>query len=645
MKTWVKIIASLFVLSFFILPFSSIAGTDPAIIAPGERILNFKSDILVDSDGSMTVTETIKVVATNNRINHGIYRDFPTKYKDAHGNNYKVSFDIESVLQDGIIQDFHIDDESNGKRVYIGNSNVIIAPGVYTYELTYHTDRQLGFFSDHDELYWNVNGNGWEFNVENIEAHIRLPESVPKNNLEALAYTGPAGAKGIDYRSDIEDGGVNFYTTKPLGPLEGITVVISWPKGVVTEPTQMQRIKDFLKDNIPFILSLIIALGVLIYYLYVWNKAGRDPKGGSIIPQYESPRALSPAQIRYLSIMSFDDTIIVSSIINMAVKGYLKIEELIVNFRLTKIGSDETQLTSEEKILSKHFFSKSDIFDTTQENFTDLGAARAEIINNLMSNFKENYFVKNLKYLGKGLLLSLIGLIVLMSGHSHDVYIKTGFFILWLTTWSIGVYMIGKTALEKLSSQNKSGFVNTSIAFLIFLSSEVLVIYFLYTITSFAIFFYIILVMAINFIFLMLMPKRTVEGRKVQDEIEGFKWFLSVTEKDRMNFHNPPNKTPELFEKFLPYAIALGIENKWALQFEEVFNKFNGGSESTYNPSWYAGRSLSAGSLSSFASSLGSHMGGSISSSSNPPGSSSGFGGGGGGGSGGGGGGGGGGGW
>ncbi len=192
----------------------------------------------------------------------------------------------------------------------------------------------------------------------------------------------------------------------------------------------------------------------------------------------------------------------------------------------------------------------------------------------------------------------------------------------------------------------------TTIFALPFLLAEVAGIWFLISLSSASLVFLILALALLNIIFYKALKKFTNEGRKVMEELEGFKLYLTVVEKERLKFFNPPQETPALFEKYLPYAIALGVEKAWAEKFSEILR--NTGEEENYSPSWYDGhrwRDLSTGALAigAFAAGLSSSFSHTISSSSAVPGSRSGFGGGGGGGgggsSGGGGGGGGGGGW
>jgi hypothetical protein len=187
-----------------------------------EEILDYHSDIRVRQDASLLVTETILVRSAAVNINHGIYRDFPTRYKDPLGNPYVIHFEVVQVLRDGRLEKFQFKDESNGKRIYIGDENVILAPGDYTYALTYTADREIGFFADHDELYWNVTGTGWLFRIAHATATVTLPENIPLTSLRMDGYTGPQGARGKDFSSSTGTGHeINFACTHPLAAGRG----------------------------------------------------------------------------------------------------------------------------------------------------------------------------------------------------------------------------------------------------------------------------------------------------------------------------------------------------------------------------------------------------------------------------------------
>src|SRR3954470_19551992 len=214
-----------------------------------ERVLDFHSDIRVAADGALTVTEVIVVQAEGSQIRRGILRDFPTDYRDRRGARIVVPFEVLRVTRNGEPERYALERLDNGTRVRIGDANVLLRQGRHTYEIRYRTARQIGFFDDHDELYWNVNGNGWTFPFDSISAEVTLPTAVPAAQLKAEAYTGPVGAQGRSYQAFTQDGAAAFRSTQPFQPHEGMTIVLAFPKGVVARATALQRARWFLAAN------------------------------------------------------------------------------------------------------------------------------------------------------------------------------------------------------------------------------------------------------------------------------------------------------------------------------------------------------------------------------------------------------------
>jgi len=206
-----------------------------------ERILDYHSDIHLQADGTMLVQETIRVYATGNQIRHGIYRDFPTRYKDLLGNRYVVGFEVTEATRDGAPEEFRVEDRSNGKRIYLGDKNYLVPPGEHTYTISYATNRQLGFFKDHDELFWNVTGNGWGFIIERATAKVHLPDGIPDTQVDLSGFTGTPGSHESDFTASHEDGVFSFTANHRLAPQSGLTILLSWPKGFVAEPTPQQK--------------------------------------------------------------------------------------------------------------------------------------------------------------------------------------------------------------------------------------------------------------------------------------------------------------------------------------------------------------------------------------------------------------------
>jgi len=243
-----------------------------------ERIISYDSDITINKDGSMDVVEVIKVHSQGVKIKRGIFRDFPTKYEDKYGNNIVIKFEVIEILRDGRRESYHTESQSNGVRVYVGESNIFLTPGDYAYSIKYKTNRQLGFFEDFDELYWNVTGNGWDFVIEKASAVVHLPKGINRSEIKIDGFTGYYGSAGKEYEGEVlSSSKVELKTTKKLNSTEGFTILVQFPKGFVYEPTAGDKFGYFIQDNIPSVIGLLGVVILLIYYSLIWLKVGKDP--------------------------------------------------------------------------------------------------------------------------------------------------------------------------------------------------------------------------------------------------------------------------------------------------------------------------------------------------------------------------------
>ena len=215
-----------------------------------ERIVDFASDVSIDANGSLLVVETIVVQVEGQQIKRGIFRDFPTRYDNHRGITVVVPFEVLNVQRDGTAEQYKVEPMTNGMRVRIGNAQQMLPRGQHMYRISYRTGRQLGFFDQHDELYWNVTGNGWAFVIDRASARVRLPQPVPAEKLSAEAYTGPQGARDRNAKVSVAEGEFNFETTRRLAPNEGLTIVAMFPKGIVTAPSGLTKLRWTINDNI-----------------------------------------------------------------------------------------------------------------------------------------------------------------------------------------------------------------------------------------------------------------------------------------------------------------------------------------------------------------------------------------------------------
>ncbi len=167
-----------------------------------EKVNSFHSAIEISADGTLTVVETIDLNVEGREIKRGILRDFPTDYRDRLGRSVTVPFEPVSVKRDGASEPYSTSRQANGVSLRIGNPSVMLPLGRHVYEITYRTRWQLGFFDQHDELYWNVNGNGWTFPMDQVSADVFLPKPTVASELRAEAYTGRFGERGRDYAAE-----------------------------------------------------------------------------------------------------------------------------------------------------------------------------------------------------------------------------------------------------------------------------------------------------------------------------------------------------------------------------------------------------------------------------------------------------------
>ncbi|MDA0225670.1 MAG: DUF2207 domain-containing protein, partial [Proteobacteria bacterium] len=309
------------------------------VVQARERVADFHSAIEIAADGALTVTETIAVVAEGRQIRRGILRDFPTAYRDRLGHRVNVPFEVLAVERDGARETFALEKLSNGVRLRIGSADRLLARGLHTYRITYRTARQLGFFEKHDELYWNVNGNGWTFAFDAVRADVTLPVAVPRTALRAEAYTGPQGARGRHYTAQLRDGGAGFQTTRGLNPYEGLTLVFEFPKGIIAAPTWLQRARWFLAANRGVFAGVAGFLLLLAFYTWRWTLVGRDPREGPKFPRYEPPPRLGPAGARYVDRMGFDNTCFAVGLLGLGARGYLTVRQDGDTFEIERTGT------------------------------------------------------------------------------------------------------------------------------------------------------------------------------------------------------------------------------------------------------------------------------------------------------------------
>ena len=485
-----------------------------------EKITNFDVVIDINSDSSINVTEKIEY-NSGTLSKHGIYR-----YIDLSSFNNKILkiSDISIIDESGVPYNFVETNSWKKINLKIGKEDETFI-GEKTYIIKYKILESLGFFKDFDEIYWNATGNDWLFPIEKASVLVNIPSGAEL--LQTSSYCGKTGSneKCQNYNSN------QFLYNNTLLPGEGMTVAVGFTKGFVKETFS-------LISNIWSILSFIIPIIIFIITFLLWRKYGRDPKSNrTIIAEYDVPDNLTPIESISIIKERISNKNISAEIIFLAVRGYIKIEAIDKKFLFIKDRDYVIRKTKDIKIENKT--------DKELMGFLfDSGLGEVDEIK--ISDLKNN-FGKNIPALKRTLFVDIVSRGYFKNNPNSVVAIYLTVFVL------VGVFI---------------GFN------------------FLYIVNNFGLLFLVNIIFAdlIILFFGFLMPARTEKGLRTMEYLLGFKEYLSIAEKDRINFHNAPEKKPEIFEKFLPYAMVLGVEKKWAEEFKDVYIE---------NPKWYTDNNLS----------------------------------------------------
>lgn len=522
----------LFLLIFLIMILASVLNAFP--------ITNYYTRIQINKDASINITESITADFTGDP-HHGIFRDIPLSGKDKFGNNYKFRVGSFSVTDaQGNTIPFKQTKKYGGiVDLRIGDPDTEIETQ-QIYIISYKLTRAIHFFDKHDELYWNIVGNTWEVPIQKASCDVILPTSLKPSDIRTVAYTGYYGSTTSDALTSITSPNtINIKSTRQLNPGEALTVVVGWPKGVINQPSTMTDVIWFLQDNLFYFLPVIFAAGLFL----LWKKQGKDPDIGRVVTvQYSLPDKLNPAEVGTLIDEIVDMRDISASIVDLAVRKFLTIRETEKKGFLSSKKEYTLNLVRpyaeimKDSQLSK--FEKS-LIDAI---FNGLDFAHMEDL--------QNRFYIHIPKLKKQLYDSML---------SHKYFTHR--------------------PDETRSSYQSAGFVVAVLGFILLIG------------VSFVWGLSILLCGIMLIIAARLMPRKTRIGKEALIGIKGFEEYLSRAEKQEIDYQERNN----IFQKFLPYAMALGIAEKWARTFEGL---------DIQPPDWYSGSDMQTFSTLMFVNNL-----------------------------------------
>ena len=575
-----------------------------------ERFIRYHTDIVIETDGTIVVTDNIKLYAGGIEIKRGIIREIPLYRRDAKGKNIKIDIKVLSVTCNGEKTKYNVTNRNRFLEVATGD-NTFLEHGVYEYAITYSSRGHIGFFDGYDELYWNVTGFN-DFVIEQASATITLPEGATA--ISADAYTGIKGATEKDFLVDDHGAEQTFTATRLFQPLEGMTIAVGFTPDIIQRPPPPTELEQFWEDKKHHICGLVILTLFGFYFLITFLATGMKPDKPVVIPTFTPPYDWSPATVNYLVKKRYNNKAFSASLVEMAVKGAVGIDcdpegaYTIVNKHKT-----EGLKPVEQNVYKSLFLIDKEERNRMVERIKKISPSTADktLLQNILNEDRPLEQLKVNRMNGKLLWYSSDSLERnLSAGWNLDKFFRFnrtlcvigGILIpilmimnMMLTLddetfhgllFAIPVLLLGYFEMLRVGFKKEFGFA----AILMYLFISIYYLFHIYTMVHDPsdpldvhwqqAGYFVLLTMA-YFLYTRLIQTHTLLGAVTSAALEGFRMYMKTAEEHRLNILTPPAKTPELFEKLLPYAIALGVSNEWCEKFDSVLKKFN------YSPVWY----------------------------------------------------------
>jgi uncharacterized membrane protein YgcG len=571
------------------------------LFAQEEYIRSFHSDLKVDASGLLTVTETIEVYAAGNQIRRGIVRTLPLSGTDYRYKTVKTEYKVIGVKMNG--QDSPYDTEKQQGSLYINvGDDSFLEPGWYTFQITYTAEGQLGYFEDYDELYWNVNGFGWVFRIENISAAVQIPQEA--EFLQSSCYTGYSGSTEQNCSTETLPDGRLIFRAENLASGQNLTIATGFTKGIVSLPPPPTFIEQFGL----LIFTGIMTLVLLVYYIYTWQKYGVDPPKPTVIPEFNPPSDLSPASMGMLHKGYFWGELISASIVHLAVNGYLRIEEKSkdqlfglfksTEFHLVKLKEEDDALPKEERKLMQYFFTNGNIAVIDGKFSSHFKSMYQAYMNSLVTEHKPFLTQgSNWKFwLGPVFIFIIYALVARSFDFGNYTSSNLDFNLENVPILPLAIFFMVFIIISLIKKRG-TNWLFFSLIGLLFLGGS----YYLFSksaisLNNFILIVFIVFAVISFFTYIYLIRRPSEEKLDLRARIDGFMRYLSAAEERQLQMFNPPKLTPEVFEKLLPYAMAFKVDKIWGQKFQTLMERAS--LQNQHRTSWYSGsRAYSYGAL------------------------------------------------
>ena len=520
----------------------------------GERITNFAVDAILRADSTLDVTETISYDFGTN-VRHGIFRDIPIIYTDGDDKEYRPTVTFMSAEQDGLPATVSRIASASQLTIKLGNaSKTISGPHKYVIHYNIHPIMQLG--DGHDVFKFNVTGNGWKVPIDTATVHVTLPGGA--SALAANCFAGRAGAK--EHNCTVSNSGqvIDASTAAPLGQGDGLSLFADIPTGAISGYLQayVPPKPNPLFELLAIIAGLSVAAGVI--QMIMTALAERKLRNSrTIVAEYDAPDTLRPAELGLLADNKSGMPEITATLIDLAVRGYLRIEQTrkkgllnAAKYTFHRLQARDALEPYEQKLVDA-LFGDEDTVELKNVNRTTMAAAVSEIHIQVGDRMKDRgWYFKRPSVWRFGVPAVILGIAGVTQQFAFAVAFITGPVFALIT---VGLSAVAIYLLRQPTGMTLSG---------------------------------------------------AVEWAKVQ----GFKEYLTVAEKDRLKFSDAPDKTPERFNKLLPFAVALGVEQDWAKQFEGIDVAPATGWYGGYDPTVFSAAYLASSLSSDFSQGVASNF-------------------------------------